>query len=110
MDERRRFERIKIPETAKVFCEDRLGKRLGKVTVLGRGGLELQTQEHFREGGIQQLLLVDEDQDIHRRIAMVVRYILPQTVGFEFSNLEPEAAVEIGVIIGKHYMAEGKAE
>lgn len=110
MDERRRFERINIPEEAKVYCEDRLGKRLGSVIVLGRGGLQLQTKEHFREGSIQQLTLVDETQDIRRRISMLVRYILPETVGFEFSNLEPEAAVEIGVIIGKYYMAEGTAE
>ncbi len=103
MDERRKFERINIPEAAKVYCEDRLGKRLGPVRVLGRGGLLLQTGAHFREGSIQQLTLIDETTDIRRPVRLVVRYTSPQGVGFEFAQLEPDVAVEIGVIIGKHY-------
>ncbi len=106
MDERRRFERISIPEEANIYCEDRLGKRMGPVRVLGRGGLLLQTSEHFREGSIQQLTLVDETTEIRRPVRMIVRSAGTQGVGFEFEALAPDAAVEIGIVIGKYYAAQ----
>jgi hypothetical protein len=103
MDERRRFERIAIPEGAGVYCEDRFGRRLGPVRMLGRGGLLLQTQEHFRDGSIQQLTLVDQTEDIRRPVRLIVRYTQAAGVGFEFVGLDPDVAVEIGVIIGRYY-------
>jgi hypothetical protein len=103
MDERRRFERVAIPENAKVYCEDRLGKRLGTVRMLGRGGLQLQCTEHFRLGSVQEVTLVSEGDDIRRKLRLVVRDVTPEGVGFEFATLEPDVAVEIGVVIGKYY-------
>lgn len=103
MDERRRFERISLPEGAKVYCEDHQGKRLGAVRILGRGGLLLATKEHLGEGAIQHLTLVDEPDGIRRPVRAIVRYVRPDGVGLEFAGLDPEAAVEVGVIIGKYY-------
>jgi Tfp pilus assembly protein PilZ len=105
MDERRKFERVNIPSSAKVMAEDRLGKTLGLVRVLGRGGLFVDTQTHFREGSSQTLVIVDEEEGIRRALQAVTRYITPAGVGFEFEKLDPDAAVEIGVIIGKYYSA-----
>ncbi len=103
MDERRRFERVPIPENAKVYCEDRLGKHLGTVRMLGRGGLLLDCREHFRLGSVQELTLAAEREDIRRKLRLVVRDVTPEGLGLEFAALEPDAAVEIGVIIGKYY-------
>ncbi len=103
MDERRRFERVSIPENAKLYCDDRQGKRLGAVRVLGRGGLLLDTKDHFLPGSIHELVLVSEREDIRRQLRIVVRDDSPEGVGFEFAALEPDAAVEIGVIIGRYY-------
>ncbi len=110
MDERRRFERVIIPEGAKIYLEDRLGKRLGSVRVLGRGGLLLDSKEHFRDGSIQHLTLVSEGEGIRRQLTLVVRFTRPEGVGFEFSNLEPDVAVEIGVILGRYYAPEKRAK
>ena len=103
MDERRRFERISIPNHARLYCEDRLGKRLGAVRMLGRGGLLLECNQQFRMGSVQELTLISERDDIRRKLRLTARYITPEGVGFEFAALEPDAAVEIGVIIGKYY-------
>ena len=105
MDERRRFERITVPEGAKIYIEDRLGKGLGPVRMIGRGGLLVETKEYFREGSIQHLTLVSESEGIRRQVALRVRYTSPEGVGFEFSNLEPDVAVEVGVILGRYYAA-----
>ena len=103
MDERRKFERVSIPESAKVHAEDRRGKVLGAVLVVGRGGVLVQTKEQFREGSTQGLVIVDQAEGIRRPVEAVVRYHCQHGVGFEFEKLDPDAAVEIGVIIGKHY-------
>jgi hypothetical protein len=48
---------------------------------------------------------VDDTEGIKRPVPAVARYNTPQGIGFEFESLEPDAAVEIGVIIGKYYSA-----
>ncbi len=110
MDERRRFERVTIPEGAKIYLEDGRGKRLGPVRILGRGGLLLDTREHFREGSIQHLTLVWEPEGLRRQIALIVRDATPPGVGFEFSNLEPDVAVDIGVMLGTYYSTTRPAQ
>lgn len=103
MDERRKFERVNIPEAANIYAEDRSGRRLGTVRMLGRGGLLIESQERFTQGERSNLVLVDEAEGIRRELSAVVRYAVSGRVGFEFENLDADAGVEIGVIIGKHY-------
>jgi hypothetical protein len=105
MDDRRKFERITLPESTKVFAHDAHGERLGRIRVIGRGGLLIETQQALQPGSRHELVLVDDTEGIKRPVPAVARYISPQGVGFEFESLEPDAAVEIGVIIGKYYSA-----
>ena len=105
MDERRKFERITLPPTAKVFADDSNGQRLGQVVVLGRGGMLIKTKRAFAPAPRHVVQLVDESEGIRREINVVARYKLPEGTGFEFEKLEPDAAVELGVIIGKYYSA-----
>ncbi len=106
MDERRRFERISIPASAQIHLQTASGKEIGLVTMLGRGGLMVDTQESFELGKKMELRIMDEAEGIHRKVAMVPRYRQGQGVGFEFYHLDADAAVEIGVMIGKYYSHE----
>jgi len=107
-DERRRFERISIPASARIHLQTASGKELGPVTVLGRGGLMVETQESFELGKKMELKIIDEGEGIHRKVAAIARYRQGTGVGFEFHHLDADAAVEIGVMIGKYYSHPAK--
>ncbi len=103
MDERRKFERIHIPASAGIHLQTAAGKELGPVSMLGRGGLMVDTPESFELGKKIELRIVDEAEGIHRKVTAIPRYRQGPGVGFEFHHLDADAAVEIGVIIGKYY-------
>ncbi len=105
MEDRRKFERITLPEGTKVFVHDSRGERLGKVRVIGRGGLLVEADRSIMPGERMHLVLVDDTEGIKRQVPVVARYISAEGTGFEFESLEPDAAVEVGVIIGKYYSA-----
>ena len=105
MDDRRKFERITLPDSTKVFAHDADGERLGRVRMIGRGGLLVETRQVISPGSHHELVLVDDTEGIKRPVPAVARYSSPLGIGFEFESLEPDAAVEIGVIIGKYYSA-----
>jgi PilZ domain len=103
MDDRRKFERINIPASAGIHLQTASGKELGPVSVLGRGGLMVDTPESFELGKKIELRIVDEAEGIHRKVTAIPRYRQGTGVGFEFYHLDADAAVEIGVMIGKYY-------
>lgn len=108
MEERRQFDRATIPPAANIFAEDDRGTRLGRILVLGRGGFLLQTSRTFPVNVPLALVIVAEQDGIRRRINAARRYLTEQgDSGFEFHHLEPDAAVEIGVLIGKYFYAPG---
>ncbi len=105
MDDRRKFERITLPDSTKVYAHNAHGERLGRIRIIGRGGLLVETRQMIAPGSHHELVLVDDTEGIKRPVPAVARYTTPQGIGFEFESLEPDAAVEIGVIIGKYYSA-----
>lgn len=108
IDERRKFERVVMPKNANVYVATQDEKKLGGVRMLGRGGLQVETTTHFKIEDAHSLLLVDTSEGIKRKVRGVVRNIAPGgLIGFEFDNLDADAAVEVGVIIGKYYSASG---
>jgi hypothetical protein len=104
-DERRRFERVQIGES-KVYVADEAGNRIGRLRDIGRGGMFVETRKSFPDQSHLVLHLVDESEGINRRLRAIARYATNNGLGFEFLELEPDAAVEIGVIIGKYYSAQ----
>jgi hypothetical protein len=105
-EERRRFERVHLPNSSNVEVRTDDNHVLGSVRMLGRGGLQVQTSRTFSIGDEHRLMLIDESEEIRREVETIVRNISGSgLVGFEFQNLSPDAAVEIGVIIGKYYSA-----
>ena len=106
LQERRYFDRIVIPATANLFLEDDLGNRFGRIRMLGRGGFLLQTDRRFPAAETLAFTIAGEADGIRRQMNAVQRYTNPDgDVGFEFQALEPDAAVEIAVLIGKYFDA-----
>jgi len=101
--ERRKFERLNVPKKAGVYVTTAAGKKLGNLTVLGRGGFQVLTKNKFKMAETHELIIVDESEEIHRYVTATVRSVEGKKVGFEFDDLGPDAAVEMGIIIGKYY-------
>jgi len=106
MENRRNYERVQIPESAGIYAIDDGGKRIGAVRELGLGGMLVDTKLACQEGDMLSLVLVDDSEGIRRHVKTVSCYKATGGVGFHFHTLEPQAAVEVGVIIGKHQSAK----
>ncbi len=109
MDERRRFERMRLSETAQILVISEEGRRLGTVRALGAAGMIVETREFFAEGSPHHLLLVDEAENIRLEVTAVTRQLTPEGVNFDFRALSVEAAVEIGFLVGKYRAARRSA-
>ena len=105
LDERRRFERLAIPNEADVKVYTENGELVGNMTVLGRGGMSVQTKKLYKLGDTHSFVIHDSSEGIRRTVKVTVRDTTAPLVGLEFQELDPDAAVEIGVIIGKYYSA-----
>jgi hypothetical protein len=106
----RRYERVKIGKHADVFAVDEQGKRLGAICVLGQGGLMISTSAPYQIGDRHKITVIDEAEEISRELSLVVRNVEDGKVGFSFETLDRDAAVEIGIIIGKYYESEDLEE
>jgi hypothetical protein len=111
MEERRRFDRVLIPLPANIFANDDQGNRLGRIRDLGRGGFLLQPSRRFSADVPLAMTIVAELDGIRRQVNVMQRYLSAEgNSGFEFRALAPDAAVEIGVLIGKYYDVFGADE
>jgi hypothetical protein len=88
-----------------VFAEED-GRRLGRVTSLGQGGMMVETTRNFVGQSPHRLMIIDEDEDIRCEVVCVALYRHDSTVGFQFPRLDVEAAVQIGVMLGRYYQAK----
>ena len=100
---KRRYERVNLGKNIDVFAIDDKGRRVGAVCVIGQGGLMISTSAPYNVGDRHQMTIVDEAEDISRELSLIVRSVEEDKVGFEFETLDRDAAVEIGIIIGKYY-------
>ncbi|SRR6266702_3819055 len=105
-DERRRFERIDIPESARLHVLDSTGRKLGKVKSLGRGGMLFTCDVPYMPGSKQVFQICDYAEGVFRSVNAVVRYFTSRGVACEFEVLDTDAAVDIGVWIGKFYSSK----
>jgi PilZ domain-containing protein len=104
--ERRRFERVDVSFAAGVQVTDRKGKVMGVLRQLGRGGFMLEPEKAVKPGKKYEVLIVDKGEGIRRAVTAVARYADARYAGFEFQNLDVDAAVDIGILIGKYYTSE----
>ncbi len=106
LHERRRFERVEVSYAAQVHITDRKGKKMGHLRQIGRGGFMVEPEKPVKVGRKYELMLVDKSENIRRNVTAIVRYSDSRFAGFEFIDLDADAAVEIGIIIGKYYASE----
>ncbi len=104
--ERRRFERIDVPFKAKVRVCDTKGRLMGVIRQIGRGGLMLEPERDFKRDKKYKLVISDETEKIRFQVDALVRYANARHVGFEFEDLDANAAVDVGILIGKYYESE----
>ncbi len=104
--ERRRFERVDVAFSAGVQVTDRKGKVMGVVRQLGRGGFMLEPNKPVKTGKKYELLIVDKSENVRRAVTAVALYADARYAGFEFQHLDIDAAVDIGILIGKYYASE----
>ena len=104
--ERRRFERVDIHRNSQVVVLEGKNKQVGVLRQIGRGGFMMEPEKSFTKDDKPHKLTIHEpDEEISVEVKARVLYTDGGYVGFEFVDLDPEAAVELGIIIGKFYEA-----
>ena len=104
--ERRRHERVSVAAGSHVYVTDAKGAKVGKLRMIARGGMLLASKQKFSKGKEISLHIVDEAEGIRCPVRVQVRYAGAEGVGLQFVDLDPGAAVEIGILIGKFYAAD----
>ncbi|HEV7551205.1 MAG TPA: PilZ domain-containing protein [Candidatus Angelobacter sp.] len=103
-EERRRFERVDIAHQSQVLVLDGKDRKTGILRQLARGGFMMEPERHYTEDNkIYSFTIHEPTEDIRVRVNARLRFADQQYAGFEFVDLDPDAAVEIGQIIGKYY-------
>ena len=103
-EERRRFERVDITSDAKVLVLDAKERKTGVVRQLARGGFMMEPEKTYSEDSrIYTFIIHEPTEDIRVRVNARLRFSDQQYAGFEFVDLDPESAVQLGLIIGKYY-------
>lgn len=107
LTERRKFERVDIAQSSQVLVFGPEGKEVGVLRQIGRGGFGMEPQQPYSQDGKTHKLTIHEPgEKIRVEVHARVLYAGPNIVGFEFVDLDPNAAVEVGIIIGKYYEHE----
>jgi len=102
-DEKRRFERIDIAPTARILVMDD-EKKVGELRQLARGGFSMKTDKSYeKDSKIHLFTIVESGEDIRVDVKARIRFVERGHAGFEFVDLDPDSAVEVGIIIGKYY-------
>jgi hypothetical protein len=105
--ERRKFERVDIAARAQVLVLDEQHKRVGVVRQIGRGGFMMQPDKNYvKDDQTHKFIIHEQEEDLHVDVNARVLYADRELVGFQFVDLDPDSAVELGIIIGKYYEAE----
>jgi hypothetical protein len=105
--ERRKFERVDIAQKSQVLVLEPQGGKVGVVRQIGRGGFMMEPEKSYaRDDKVHQFTIHEQEEEIHIDVSARVLYADQKLVGFQFIDLDPDAAVEVGIIIGKYYGAE----
>ena len=103
-EDRRRFERVDITHEAQVLVLDAKGRKTGVLRQLARGGFMMEPEKTYSEDTrIYTFTIQEPTEDIRVRLNARLRFSDQHYAGFEFVDRDPDAAVEIGQIIGKYY-------
>jgi hypothetical protein len=103
-EEKRRFERIDIAPEAEIIVLDKKGHKAGVLRQLARGGFAMEADKAYpKDNKVHEFTIHEPSEDTRVEVLGRVRFSEPDLVGFEFVELTPDSAVDVGVIIGKYY-------
>jgi c-di-GMP-binding flagellar brake protein YcgR len=103
-EERRKFERVDIAQEAQVLVLDARGRKTGVLRQLARGGFMMEPEKTYSDDNkIYGFTIHEPTEDMQVRVNARLRFSDQTYAGFEFIDLDPDAAVAIGMIIGKYY-------
>jgi PilZ domain len=103
-EERRKFERVDITHQAQVLVLDTKGHKTGVLRQLARGGFMMEPEKTYNEENqVYSFTIHEPTEDIRVGVSARLRFSDQQYAGFEFVDLDPESAVQVGHIIGKYY-------
>ena len=99
--DKRRFERVDISREAQVMVFDVKGKKAGVLRQLARGGFMMEPDKDYsKDNKIYNFTIQEPKENIRVTINARARSAGKDYAGFEFVDLDPGAAVDIGLIIG----------
>ena len=102
--ERRRFERVDIAAKAQVLVFDVKGRKAGVLRQLARGGFMMEPEKDYsKDNKIYNFTIQEPKEGIKVTVNARARSAGKDYAGFEFVDLSPSAAVDIGLIIGVYY-------
>jgi hypothetical protein len=102
--ERRRFERVDIAAEAQVLVVDTKGRKAGVLRQLARGGFMMEPEKDYsKDNKIYNFTIQEPREGISVTVNARARSSGEDYAGFEFVDLDPDAAVDIGLIIGTYY-------
>jgi hypothetical protein len=102
--ERRRFERVDIAAEAQVIVYDVKGRKVGVLRQLARGGFMMEPEKDYsKDNKIYNFTIHEPREGISVTVNARARSAGEDYAGFEFVDLNPDAAVDIGLIIGTYY-------
>jgi hypothetical protein len=102
--DKRRFERVDISREAQVMVFDVKGKKAGVLRQLARGGFMMEPDKDYsKDNKIYNFTIHEPKEDIRVTVNARARSAGKDYAGFEFVDLDPAAAVDIGLIIGAYY-------
>jgi hypothetical protein len=105
--ERRKFERVDIAAASQVLVLEPEGRKAGTIRQIGRGGFMMVPEKTYtKDNKAYRFTIHEQEEEIHVEVSARVLYADSELVGFQFVDLNPDAAVEVGIIIGKYYEAE----
>ena len=102
--ERRRFERVDISHEAQVLVLDAKGRKAGVLRQLARGGFMMEPDKDYKhDNKVYNFTIHDPREGLSVTVSARPRSAGADYAGFEFVDLAPAAAVDIGMIIGTYY-------
>jgi len=102
--EKRRFERVDISHEAQVLVLDNKGHKAGVLRQLARGGFMMEpVKDYSKDNKIYNFTIHEPREGLQVTVNARPRFCGDNSAGFEFVDLDPHAAVEIGLIIGAYY-------
>lgn len=104
--QRRKFERVDVPSEAQVQVLEPNGHVAGVLLQVGRGGFMMEPMSDFTsDNKTHKLTIYDRHEDIRVKFSARILYVEPGMAGFQFTDLNADNAVELGILIGKFYEA-----